>query len=103
MTARDATIGRRIAMIRDNRLMSQAALATAVGTTRSIMFHVEHGRTRIGVDLAERIATALHCSLDDLRAPLDAPIPRSRVRRRRGDDFILSWNELRTTEGSGRD
>ena len=80
---RNKTIGRRIAMIRDNRLMSQAALATAVGTTTSILFHVEHGHTRIGLEMAEQLAAALHCSLDDLRAPLDAPIPRIRLRKRR--------------------
>jgi transcriptional regulator with XRE-family HTH domain len=37
--------------------------------------HVERGHTRITLELAERLATALHCSIDDLLAPLEAPLP----------------------------
>jgi hypothetical protein len=34
-------------MIRDHRMMTQSALAHAIGTTKSITFHTEHGHTRI--------------------------------------------------------
>jgi DNA-binding XRE family transcriptional regulator len=35
-SARDAIIGRRVAMIREHRLMSQAALGAAIGASKSV-------------------------------------------------------------------
>lgn len=78
-----ATMGHRIAMIRVHRMMTQATLADAIGESRHVIFHMEHGHTRIDIDQAESIAVALHCSIEDLRAPIDAPLPRIRFRGRR--------------------
>jgi DNA-binding XRE family transcriptional regulator len=68
MDSRTTTIGQRIAMIRVHRMMTQAMLAHAIGVSRSVVFHLEHGNTRVGLDLAERIAAALRCAVDDLLA-----------------------------------
>jgi transcriptional regulator with XRE-family HTH domain len=77
---RDTTIGKRIAMIREHRGMSQAALAAAIEVSKSVIFHYEHGQTRITVDHLEKLAIALHCAARDLLAALDTPIPRIRLR-----------------------
>jgi transcriptional regulator with XRE-family HTH domain len=98
-SARDATIGKRIAAIREHRGLSQAALADAIGATKSIVFHIDHGHTPVSLDLAER-AVALHCTVNHLRAPLDAPMSRTRLRGRRGD-FVPAWNEVRTATRRG--
>ena len=72
------TTGQRIVTIRQHRMMTQAELAKAIGESRHIVFHIEHGHTRIDLDQAERIATALHRTIADLRAPLDAEMPHPR-------------------------
>jgi transcriptional regulator with XRE-family HTH domain len=56
---------------------SRLRLATTIGVTKSVIFHFEHGHTRISVEMIERLAAALHCTVDHMLAPLDAPIPRS--------------------------
>jgi transcriptional regulator with XRE-family HTH domain len=77
--AREVAVGQRIAAIRGHRLMTQAELAVAAGTSRHVISKIENGHTRhIDVDQTERIAKALFCVLDDLLAPLDAPMPRYR-------------------------
>lgn len=76
------TIGARIAMIRAHRLINQEGLAAAVWVSRNVISNIECNRTQITVELAEQIATALHCTFDDLLAPLDAPMARIRFRGR---------------------
>jgi transcriptional regulator with XRE-family HTH domain len=83
-SARAATLGKRIAMIREQRLMSQAALSAAIGASKYAVFHLEQGQSRIGVERLERLAAALQCPVAALRAPLEAPVPRMRVRKRDG-------------------
>lgn len=78
-----ATMGHRIAAIRVHRGMTQSELGAAIGESRHVIYNIEHGKTRVDIDQAERIAAALHCSVEDLRAPLDAPMPRIRFRGRR--------------------
>jgi transcriptional regulator with XRE-family HTH domain len=56
--------------------MTQAALAAAVGMTRHIILHIEHGHTIVSAERLLRIAHALHCPAEALHVPLDAPIPR---------------------------
>jgi transcriptional regulator with XRE-family HTH domain len=73
---RRTTIGKRTAMIREHRMMSQAALAAAIGVTKSVINHIEQGHTRISIERLEQLIGALHCSDHDLLAPLDAPLPR---------------------------
>ena len=76
------TIGQRVAMIRVHRMVTQAELAATIGLSRSMMHHIEYGHTRIRLDLAKRLAAALHCTVGDLLVPLDTPTPRVRLRRR---------------------
>jgi DNA-binding XRE family transcriptional regulator len=80
MNSRTKEIGRRIALIRVHRMMTQAALAAAIGVSRDVIFHIEKGHTPLDIDQAERLAAAMRCSIDDLRAPLEAAIPRIRMR-----------------------
>lgn len=80
-------IGKRIALIRENRNMSQSELAEAISSeasfiSRSAINHIEHGRSNLLLELALRVGDALHCSIDDLVAPVTAPIPAARVRRK---------------------
>jgi transcriptional regulator with XRE-family HTH domain len=82
MDSRTKDTGKRIARIRKHRMMSQTALAEAIGVTRSVISNIERGHTRIDLDMAERLAPALHCTVSGLRAPLDAPLPWIRSRRR---------------------
>jgi transcriptional regulator with XRE-family HTH domain len=72
--------GRRIANIRRHRGMTQQHLADAIGVTRHVIFHLEHSHTRIDYEQLERIAAALHCTIEDLRGAPDAPMPRIRFR-----------------------
>ena len=83
-TGRD--VGKRIAMFRRDRKLSQQDLADAVShsffISRSAVNHIEHGQQRLFFLHAQVMAAVFHCSLDDLAAPLDAPIPKARVRRK---------------------
>jgi transcriptional regulator with XRE-family HTH domain len=73
-------IGKRLAAIREYRFMSQAELAQAIGVSKGLIAHYEHGRAEIGASRLQQLATALHCRAADLLAPLDAPLPRARFR-----------------------
>lgn len=74
-------IGLRIANIRRQRVMTQAALAEEVDTTRAVISYLERGKAhRISTEVLARIARALHCSVAELHAPPEAPIPRPRSR-----------------------
>lgn len=76
-----SSIGLRIAMIRRQRVMTQAALADLVGTTRAVISYLERGKAhRISTEVLARIARALHCSVAELHAPPNAPIPRLRAK-----------------------
>jgi transcriptional regulator with XRE-family HTH domain len=81
ISKRDAVIGKRIAQIREHRLMTQAALGEAIGVSKYAIYHYEHGHRRITAKVLELLAAALHCTLKDLVAPPEAPIPRIRVTR----------------------
>lgn len=76
---KSVALGLRIAAIRCDRGMTKIMLADKAGTSRYIIHNIEHGITRrVDLDLLERIAVALRCTVEDLQAPLDAPIPRPR-------------------------
>lgn len=56
--------------------MSQAQLAYRAGTSYTTLSAYENGRRNVrsmSDDLASRIAAALKCSVDDVRAPIDTP------------------------------
>jgi transcriptional regulator with XRE-family HTH domain len=66
--------GRRSRPVR--RAFIQAELASAIGRTKStIALWESQGSTEIRYDDARKCAAALRCSLKDLAAPLDAPLP----------------------------
>jgi DNA-binding XRE family transcriptional regulator len=94
---KDATIGQRVAMIREHRMMTQVGLAAAIGISRSVIFHIEHGHTQVDLELAERLARALHCTIDDLLAPIDAPLPRARRSKRVDVDRLPSWRDVQAS------
>jgi transcriptional regulator with XRE-family HTH domain len=74
--------GKRIAIMRKSRGMTQAELGRAIGISRSMIGHVEHDRGWLSLELAGKLAEALHCTTEDLRAAPEAPIPRARLRGR---------------------
>jgi transcriptional regulator with XRE-family HTH domain len=75
-TTPDTSIGLRIAVIRRHRRLTQRDLAAATGTSRHTIMRVENGHTNLtAADLLRRIAQALHCRVEDLHVPFDAPIP----------------------------
>jgi transcriptional regulator with XRE-family HTH domain len=78
----DPTIGKRLAAIRQHRRLSQAELAAMVGASKSAIYHYEHGNARIWPSLLSALASALRCRISDLHAPLDAPLPEVKFRRR---------------------
>lgn len=58
--------------------LSLSQLAYRVGTSYSLLSAYENGKRelcRMSDDLASRIAAVLRCSVDDVRAPVDAPQP----------------------------
>jgi transcriptional regulator with XRE-family HTH domain len=79
----DPTIGKRLAVIRQHRMLSQAELAAMVGTSKSAIYHYEHGNARIWPSLLSALASALRCRISDLLAPLDARLPDVKFRRHR--------------------
>jgi transcriptional regulator with XRE-family HTH domain len=81
ISERDAAIGKRIAQIRNHRLMTQGYLGEAIGVSRYAIYHFENGHRRITATVLELLAAALHCGVKDLVAPPEAPIPRIRVTR----------------------
>jgi DNA-binding Xre family transcriptional regulator len=72
-------IGRRMAVIRKHRRMSQGELAAAIGVTKSIIANWEHARSRIPAPRLEHLVCALSCRLADLLCS------RAQIRRCRGE------------------
>jgi transcriptional regulator with XRE-family HTH domain len=60
--------------------MTQGQLAEVLRKSLSTVKHIEHGNVRFQARLLEQIARALHCSVAELHRPLDAPLPRMRLR-----------------------
>lgn len=66
--------------------LSLSQLAYRVGTSYSLLSAYENGKRelcRMSDDLASRIAAVLRCSVDDVRAPVDAPQPPINLRNLR--------------------
>jgi transcriptional regulator with XRE-family HTH domain len=68
-------LGKRLAMIREHRHMTQAELAAAIGVTAPAISQYEHGKVEIKARRLVQLARALHCRVIDLLEP-DAPLPR---------------------------
>ena len=83
ISERNAAMGMRISEIREDRNLTQAELAHAIGVSKYRQFHYEHGQTRIAVEYLERLAEVLHCKMKELRAPAGSPFRKHRSRRRR--------------------
>jgi len=60
------TLGSRLRALREERNLTQAALAAAAGTTQSAVANVENGVSRPSLAFADRLASALDVSLDEL-------------------------------------
>ena len=72
--------------IRISAGMSQAQLAYRADTSRATLSAYENGRRNVrsmSDDLASRIAAALQCSVDDVRAPIDTPKTSSKLKEMR--------------------
>jgi transcriptional regulator with XRE-family HTH domain len=96
----NTAIGLRVALIRKHRRLTQRDLASAAGVSRHIIMRIENGHTNLSTaDLLLRIAEALHCFVEDLHVPLDAPIPHVHFGRpkfcaaRRAPAIVLSDEE----------
>lgn len=66
--------------------MSQAQLAYRAGTSYTTLSSYENGRRNVrnmSDDLASRIAAALQCSMDDVRASIDTPKPSNKLKEMR--------------------
>jgi transcriptional regulator with XRE-family HTH domain len=77
------SVGRRLAAIRTDRGLTQAALAAAIGKSRQCVCHWERGSSDLRISDLHRLAEALDCRLRDLLAPPEAPIPSLHPRRKR--------------------
>jgi transcriptional regulator with XRE-family HTH domain len=72
-------IGKRLAAIRRDRRMSEATLAAAIGVSKGLIWHYEHGLTDVPTSRLVDLARVLHCRTDDIvMAPVEAPMPRVR-------------------------
>jgi transcriptional regulator with XRE-family HTH domain len=76
----DPVIGRRLAAIREHRMMSQSELAATIKVTRGAIWNYEHGYADIKSPRLDELARALYCRVEDILAPVEAPLPRARFR-----------------------
>lgn len=64
-------VGAGIKVLREARGMTQAELARLVGVERTSITNIEKGRQRLGLDLLDKIATALGMKLTMRLEPLE--------------------------------
>jgi transcriptional regulator with XRE-family HTH domain len=70
------TFGRRLALIRQDRRMTQQELGAAIGKSRQTITHWENNPLfELCLSDVTKCAWALHCRPKDLLAPPGAPIP----------------------------
>lgn len=67
-------LGKKLSQLRREAKITQAALAQAVGLSRTSIVNIEKGRQPVAIDLAVRMATSLGKSLVDLIPEVD-PTP----------------------------
>ena len=90
------TIGRRLAAIRKDRGLTQAEVGAWIGKSKTSVFAWERGLYEIKLADAQACAGALRCSLKDLLAAVDAPLPavparwpRTRRRSRQCSELLV--------------
>lgn len=66
-------VGAGIRQLREARGLTQAQLAALVGVERTSITNIEKGRQRLGLDLLDKLATALGMRLAMRLEPLDGP------------------------------
>lgn len=66
-------IGMGIRKLREARGLTQAQLAVLVDVERTSIVNIEKGRQRLGIDLLDKLATALGMRLAMRLEPLDGP------------------------------
>lgn len=86
VSERNAAIGKRTTEMREDRGLTQAALAAAIGVSKYMICRFEHGHTRIAIEYLEKIAAALQCRVENLLAPPGSPFRKRRLRGRNGND-----------------
>ena len=59
-------IGKRVAMLRKQKSMTQAQLAEQINSTAKHISEIERGVTGISIDMQVLLGERLHCSLDYL-------------------------------------
>lgn len=84
-----AALGKRIAMLRKSRQMTQAELSRAVGVSQQALFSYEWGDRRVSVLVLERIAKAFDMPVADLIG-MAKPVRMPKGR--------LSWRAMRHAE-----
>jgi transcriptional regulator with XRE-family HTH domain len=80
--------------IRQNRHLTQAQLAKAVGITANQVSRYEHARDDPGLDVFDRLMVALECWYSDLLADPAGSPPQRRVMHRPTTDVLESAIEV---------
>lgn len=57
-------IGQRIAQLRKEAGLSQMALAEKAGVTQNAVYRIENGKFSVGVDVLDRLVTALGARIE---------------------------------------
>lgn len=103
-------LGKNISLARRRRGVSQIDLAKQAAVSQVHLSCVEHGKTRVALNIAMRLAKSLGCSLDELvygpengrkesirfepvkGAPLDTKLPMRGTKSAAGHDFYAPYD-----------
>lgn len=66
-----------IKKLRELEMLTQQQLAESLGIARSAVANWENGTANPRVDILPKLATVLHCTIDDLFGELDNKNPRA--------------------------
>lgn len=64
--AHRAALGERVRLLREAQGLSQRKLALMAGTNQTHLWQIETGRINVGIDLLQRLASALGVQVRDL-------------------------------------
>jgi transcriptional regulator with XRE-family HTH domain len=87
------TFGPRLQAVREHRGLSQTELATTIGKSKQIISGWENSTIEVERGDVNKCAQSLRCRIDDLLAPVSAPLPphpfwtRIKKRLRRATQF----------------
>ena len=90
-----AQIGRLVERLRREAGLTQATLATRIGTTQAALSKIETGRTMPGLELLDRVARAIgrpiSLTFGEATTPASREARRDLVRRALGDFVFDPW------------